>query len=118
YSALVNISRIFGPAIGGALIVTLGYGWAFTIDGVSYITVLVALAMMRPSELRIAPRRVGERGTVRDGVRYVRHTPELWVAFVMLALIGTLSYNFTVVLPLFVERALSGTDTLYTVLYS
>ena len=31
YSALVNTSRIFGPALAGLLFVTLGYGWAFTI---------------------------------------------------------------------------------------
>ena len=43
YSAMVNISRIAGPAIAGLLIVTVGYGWCFTIDAISYVTVLVAL---------------------------------------------------------------------------
>ncbi|TMK85075.1 MAG: MFS transporter, partial [Actinobacteria bacterium] len=42
YSALVNASRIFGPALAGLLIVTLGFGWCFTIDAVTYIAVLVA----------------------------------------------------------------------------
>src|SRR5207245_637912 len=30
YSALVNSSRIFGPALAGLLVVTVGYGWCFT----------------------------------------------------------------------------------------
>ncbi len=118
YSALVNISRIFGPTIGGALIVTLGFGWAFAIDGFTYVAVLSALWMMRPSELRIAVRSPKASGHVRDGIRYVRETPELWVTFVVLAIIGTLSYNFTVVFPLFVERALHKGDASYTFLYS
>ena len=40
YSAMVNISRIVGPAIAGVLIVTVGYGWCFTIDAISYGAVL------------------------------------------------------------------------------
>ena len=53
--AMVNISRIIGTAIAGALVVTVGFGWAFLVDAVSYVTVLVALAMMRPAELRRMP---------------------------------------------------------------
>src|SRR5213075_2294015 len=52
YSALVNASRIFGPALAGLLVVTVGFGWCFTLDAVSYVAVLVALWMMRPDELR------------------------------------------------------------------
>jgi MFS family permease len=118
YSALVNASRIFGPTIAGFLIVTLGFGWAFTIDGISYVAVIAALWLMRPSELRVAPPVKRGKRQVREGIAYVRRTPELAVSFWMLLLIGTLSYNFTVVLPLFVVRALSGSDTSYTILYS
>jgi MFS family permease len=118
YSAIVNGSRIFGPTLAGALIVTLGFGWAFTVDGISYIAVLVALWMMRPAELRTTPPTPRAKGQVREAVRYVRATPELLVTFLMLLLIGTLSYNFTITLPLFVERALHGSDATYTFLYS
>jgi MFS family permease len=118
YSALVNSSRIFGPALAGALVVTAGYGWAFTLDAVSYVAVLVALWMMRPAELRPAEITPRGRGQVREGLRYVRSLPELWLPFVMLAVVGTLSYNFTVVFPLFVEHALHGSDASYTIIYS
>src|SRR3954454_2915308 len=40
YSALVNVSRIFGPALAGLLVVTVGFGWAFVIDALSYVAVL------------------------------------------------------------------------------
>ena len=118
YSAMVNISRIAGPAIAGLLIVTVGFGWCFTIDAISYVTVLIALSMMRPAELRrvaVTPRAPGQ---IRAGLRYIAHVPDLWITFAMLLIIGTLSYNFTVVFPLFVERALHGNDAAYTLVYS
>ena len=61
-SALMTGSRIIGPALAGLLVATVGYGWCFTIDGLSYIAVIVSLLMMRPAELRTpapAPRGQG-----------------------------------------------------------
>ena len=118
YSALVNASRIFGPALAGLLIVSLGYGWSFTIDGITYIAVLLALWMMHPNELRRVPVTPRGKGQVREGLRYVRSLPELWIPFVMLGVVGTLSYNFSVVFPLFVEHGLHGTDASYTLVYT
>lgn len=118
YSALVNITRIIGPALAGLLIVTVGYGWCFTLDAISYLVVLIALAMMRTSELRRAPATVRAKGQVRQGVRYVRSRTDLWMPFVMLAAVGTLSYNFSVVFPLFVEGSLGGSDGTFTLVYS
>jgi MFS family permease len=118
YSAMVNISRIVGPALAGVLIVTVGFGWSFTVDALSYSAVLVCLAMMRPAELRRVATTPRGKGQVRAGIRYVRQVPELWITFLMLLVVGTLSYNFTVVFPLFVEHGLGGSDAAYTYVYS
>ena len=118
YSAMANLSRIVGPAVGGLLIVAFGYGWCFTVDGVSYVVVLVALVMMRAAELHTAPKTPRGRGQIRDGFRYVRSTPVLAVSFLMLLIVGTASYNFTVTFPLFVEKGLHGSATDYTLVYS
>lgn len=117
-SALMTSSRVIGPAIAGVLVVTVGFGWCFTIDAISYLAVLRALFMMRPAELRAIPITPRGKGQVREGIRYVRNVPELWISFVMLAVIGTLSYNFTVVFPLFVLHGLHGGDAAYTLVYS
>lgn len=118
YSALVQTSRIFGPALAGLLVVTLGFGWSFTIDAMTYATVLVALYMMRPGELRRVPVTPKAKGQVRAGIRYVTKLPDLWIPFAMLGLVGVLSYNFSVVLPLFVERGLGGNDATFTLVYT
>jgi len=117
-SALMTSARIFGPALGGVLVVTAGYGWAFTLDAASYAAVIAALAMMRTTELRRPPRTSRARGQVREGLRYVRDQPELRVPLIMMAIVGTFTFNFGVVLPLFAERTLHGSDTTYTLLYS
>lgn len=118
YSAIVNTSRILGPALAGVLVTTAGYGWAFLLDAMSYLAVLACLMMMRPDELYRKPRSSRTAGTVKDGIRYIASSPHLWIPFVMLAVIGTLAYNFTVTLPLFVTKALHGSDRQYTMLYS
>ncbi|MEO5724336.1 MAG: MFS transporter [Ilumatobacteraceae bacterium] len=117
-SALMTSAKIFGPALGGLLIVTVGYGWCFSVDGFSYIAVIGGLLMMRPAELRAAPVASRAKGQVREGLRYARSKADLMVPLVMMAVIGTLAFNFNVIMPLFVKKTLGGTDTTFTILYS
>jgi MFS family permease len=117
-SALMTSSRVVGPALAGLLVTTVGFGWAFLADGLSYLAVLAGLWMMRPAELRPAPVTPRAKGQVRDGLRYVRGQRELFVPLVMMGVIGTLSYNFQTVFPLFVIRDLDGSDVTFTVLLS
>lgn len=118
YSTIVNLSRIFGPALAGLLVVTVGYGWCFSVDAASYLAVLTCLVMMRGGELYRSPPAERIKGEVRAGLRYVISRPTLWISFLMLLIIGTLSYNFGVTLPLFVTDGLHKANTTYTVLYS
>jgi MFS family permease len=117
-SLVINTSRIFGPTLAGLLIVTVGYGWCFTLDAFSYLAVLVCLFMMRPAELRRRPPKPRGKGEVREGLRYIASVPILWIPMVMLAAIGILAYNFTVTLPLFVTGALQSNDAMFTLLYA
>jgi MFS family permease len=117
-SALMTGSRIFGPALAGLLVTTVGFGWAFLLDAVSYVAVIVALGRMNPAELRQAPVTPKGKGQVREGLRYARSVPELWVPLVMMTVIGTLAFNFQTVFPLFAIRDLDGTDVTFTWLFS
>jgi MFS family permease len=117
-SALMTGSRVFGPALAGLLVTTVGFGWCFLIDAVSYVAVIVALWRMNPAELRRAPVTPKGKGQIREGLRYARSIPELFVPLVMTAVIGTLAFNFQTVLPLFTTRDLDGTDVTFTWLLS
>lgn len=118
YSTIVNVSRIFGPALAGLLVVTLGYGWCFAIDAATYLAVLFCLYRMRTEEIHRHPPRPRGKGEVLEGLRYVMSLPPLWISFAMLAAIGTLSYNFGVTLPLFVKDTLHSSESVFTILYS
>ncbi len=117
-STLMTASRVVGPALAGLLITTVGFGWAFLADGLSYLAVLAALLAMRTGELHPAPTTPKGKGQVRAGLRYARSVPELWIPLVMMAFVGTLAFNFQVVFPLFTIRDLGGTDATFTILFS
>ncbi|MEA3019628.1 MAG: hypothetical protein QOI47_1152 [Actinomycetota bacterium] len=117
-SAMMTGSRIFGPALAGLLVSTVGFKWCFLGDALSYIAVLVGLYLMDTKALRPPPVAVRARGQVRAGLRYMRDVPELRISLIMMALIGTLAFNFSIVFPLFVKRTLHGSDADFTLLFS
>ncbi len=118
YSTIVNLSRIFGPALAGLLAVSLGFGWCFTLDAASYLAVIACILMMHADELHRVARRPRTGGEVREGVRYVASTPYLWISFLMFGAVGLFSFNFRVTLPLFVTDSLHSTELVFTILYS
>jgi MFS family permease len=117
-SAMMTSARVIGPALGGLLITTVGYGWAFWADGISYIAVLIGLWLMRTEELRPSIPATRGKGQVREGLRYVRATPVLAVPLAMMAVVGTLAFNFQVVLPLLVTRTFDRSKAAFTLLFS
>lgn len=113
-STVVNAARIIGPTFAGILIATLGVGPCFLVNAASYIAVLVALKMMKDSELRPAPRSAREPGQVKAGLKYAWHTPTLRSTLLMMLVIGTFAYEFPVILPLFATVTLHGNATTYS----
>jgi MFS family permease len=117
-SALMTGSRIIGPALGGLLVATVGFGWAFLLDGVSYLAVLAGLRMIDPSKVRPAPVTPRGKGQVRAGFAYAWSIAELRVPLLMMTVIGTLAFNFQTVLPLFAVRDLDGRELTFSLLMS
>jgi MFS family permease len=118
YSTIVSVSQVFGPALAGLIATTLGYGWCFALDAISYLAVIACLLLMRTGELyRAAPAARSAR-PVREGLRYVLSVRELWLGLAMFAAVGTFAFNFRVALPLFVTRSLHGTEIAFTTLYT
>jgi MFS family permease len=112
-SVMVNVARAIGPATAGILIATVGSGWCFLVNSVSYIFVLGSLKAMHTDELTPAPRMTRMRGQLKEGFRYVGSTPILRDTLVMMALIGCLTYEFQVTLPLMAGGAFHGNSRTY-----
>jgi MFS family permease len=112
-STLFNGARILGPALGGVLIALVGVGPCFLGNAASFLAVLASLLAMRRSELRPArpPRNGRLLSQVAEGLRFASSTPVVRLPLLLLAVVGTLGYNFTVTLPLLARYAL-GSDAL------
>lgn len=117
-STEINMARVIGPSIAGILVTLVGLSACFFINGISYIAVLLMLFRMDPSELHAGPLAGRAKGQLMAGFRYVRSTPTLWVPLLMMAIIGMLSYEFRVVLPLFATFTFDGDASTYAALTS
>lgn len=107
-SVLVNSARVVGPAIGGLLIVTVGIGWCFVINAVTYLVFITAVSFMRDDDIERPEPERRQRGQLRDALRYLGQNPVLRATLVMSAVIGIFSYEFEVVLPLLARFTFGG----------
>jgi MFS family permease len=117
-STLMTTSRVIGPALAGIVVGLFGFAWCFLADALSYIFVITALLLMRPDQLFAAPPAPKAKGQVRAGLRYVASSRDQLVPLVMMMVIGTLAFNFSVTTPLLVTGPLRGSDQAYTLLLS
>ncbi len=116
YSTLVNLARIIGPAIAAAVIAAFGLGLCFVINAISYVAVVIMLGMMRASELMVTPPAPRAKGQIQEGLSYVRSTPILLSTLLVMAIIGTLTFEFQVSLPLIAQFTFHGDASSYALL--
>ncbi len=114
-SVLVHSARISGPAVAGVVIALWGVALCFLLNALSFVAMLIALFRMDPEKLA-HPKRATARGGVRHAFRYVMRTPELRVPLLLMAALGTLGFNFQVIIPLLADRTFGGAVSAYSLL--
>jgi MFS family permease len=114
-SVLVHSARILGPACAGALIATVGVAPCFLLNSATFAAMIVALRGMDPERLASA-HHSEKRGGVAEAIAYVRREPTLLIPLAMMALVGTLAFNFQVLLPLLGRFTFDGGAAAYTAL--
>jgi MFS family permease len=115
-SVIIHTARVAGPALAGAVIALIGVAACFAFNALSFVAMLVALAGMNPRALRPAPVLARGKGQIRAALAEVRRRPELRIPLVMMAVIGTLAFNFQVLLPLLASDTWHGTASTYAFL--
>jgi MFS family permease len=115
-SVVMNSARVIGPAIGGALIALAGLAVCFEVNAASYLAVIVGLSLMRRGDLHKTVPVARGKGQLREGLRYVWRTPGLRQPLLLVAVVGTLAYNFQVVLALFARFTFHGGAGVYSAL--
>jgi MFS family permease len=107
-SSLGTVARILGPAIGGIVVALAGAGVCFALNAASFLAVLLSLLALDKGKLRQPARDRTSTliGGARDGLRYVRRSRRAGVAFAVVFVLATFSFNFNVLLPLVADRTL------------
>src|ERR1700754_1096187 len=115
-STIINGARLIGPALAGIVIASTGVGVCFLLNGLSFLAVIVALWAIDPRELhRSAPVERGP-GQLRAAFAHVWSVPDLRVPLLLMAVVGTLAFNFQVILPLLARQAFDGGAGTYAAL--
>jgi MFS family permease len=112
-SITVNASRVLGAAAGGVIAGTLGLALCFTLNAVSFLAVVVTLVMMSGTAIATPERATRRGGELRAGLRYVRSSRHLLLPLLMVAVVGTLAWEFQVSLPLLAGVTFHGGAGLY-----
>jgi MFS family permease len=118
-SAMFNGARVIGPAVAGLTIGAVGVAMAFAIDAASFLAVIVALALMHEDELH-SPVAIPHPDSfsavmtqLREGLHYVRVTPLVLIAVLVVGLVATFGMNFSVIMPPYAQDILDSGATGY-----
>jgi len=107
-SSMFNGARIIGPAIAGILVATIGEGWCFFANGVSFIAVIAGLLMMRIPHRHMERRVESALEHIAEGFRFVRHTAPIRALLLLLGLVSLVAMPYTVLMPIFAAQVLHG----------
>src|SRR5690606_8555404 len=99
--------------IAGVVIATGGIGLCFLINAATFVAVVVSLVKLDTSALMPSVPAPRAPGQLREGLRYVAREPMLAVPLLMMALVGCLTYEFQVVLPVVAQETFAGDASAY-----
>jgi MFS family permease len=98
-STIFNMARVVGPAIGGAVLAAVGATWCFTLNGLSFLAVLVALLMMNLPKVHQEVRTDPLTLQIAEGIKYVWQTPAVRTATALVAVSSLFAFSYAVLLP-------------------
>jgi MFS family permease len=107
-SSMFNGARIIGPAIAGILVASIGEGWCFFANGVSFIAVIAGLLLMRVPAHRRDPELAPPFEHMAEGFRFVRETAPIRALLLLLGLVSLVAMPYSVLMPIFAARVLHG----------
>jgi MFS family permease len=107
-SSMFNGARVIGPAVAGVLVASIGEGWCFFANGVSYLAVIGGLLAMRLPPPRVPDRSASPLENVLEGFRYARHTAPVRALLMLVGLVSLVGVPYTVLMPIFADQILHG----------
>jgi MFS family permease len=110
-STMFNLSLVLGPAFGGLIYAWVGPGWCFTINGISFLAVIVALMLMRLVPLIPKSLKGDTLRDVKEGMKYVMAHREVRLLIINLFIITVFGFGYVALLPAWAVAVLGGDAT-------
>jgi len=107
-SSMFNSARVIGPSVAGILVASIGEGWCFFANSVSYIAVIAGLLMMRVQRSKIEKHSASPLEHIAEGFRFVRQTAPIRALLLLTGLNSIVALPYSVLMPIFAARILHG----------
>jgi MFS family permease len=107
-SSMVNMARLVGPSLAGAVIALSGEGACFLIDGISYIAVIASLVAMRLPVVAMKAATTSMLSQLKEGWAYVSGFAPVRMILLLFAMVSLMGWPFTVLMPIFAKNILHG----------
>ncbi|MCX6080568.1 MAG: MFS transporter [Chloroflexi bacterium] len=105
-SIMFNIARVIGPALAGLLLAVIGAAWCFTLNGVSFLAVLIGLGVMSLPSHQAAPNLSSPWKQLVGGVKYTASNREMSALILLSLVFSVFGISYSTLLPAFVEKVL------------
>jgi MFS family permease len=107
-SSMFNGARVIGPAVAGLLVASIGEGWCFFANGVSYIAVIAGLLLMKLDRPRKVDLTSSPLEHIQEGFRFVRNTAPILALLLLTGMMSLVAMPYTVLMPIFADQILHG----------
>jgi len=107
-SSMFNGARVIGPSIAGILVASIGEGWCFAANSISYIAVIIGLLLMHVNRAPVEVRRVSPFEHIVEGFQFVWNTGPIRALLLLLGLVSLVAMPYSVLMPIFAAKILHG----------
>lgn len=117
-SSMVNAARLIGPALSGIVLEKFGAEICFLSNALSFVAVIISLLMMKLPPFIARERITTVAADLKEGLYYLRTTPQISKVMLMLAGVSLFSLPFVTLLPVYAGGIFGGGASTFGILNS
>jgi MFS family permease len=107
-SSMNNLARLIGPALSGIVLVKFGAGICFLLNAASFVTMIIALALMKVPPYKPSPLKTKVKAELVEGFTYLKSTPPIRMMILVLILVSFLVLPYNTLFPVFAKVVFKG----------
>jgi MFS family permease len=106
--AMFNTATAVGPAVAGVIYAILGPAWCFVINGISFLAVIGALALMKLKPFVPKPEKTSALADLKEGIKYVMGHPMVRTITGLIAFVSLFGLAYATLFPAWAVKILAG----------